>query len=220
MRKKTKMRLHLFGSTNAIALRVQELVRGIDVQKYKFSQFLEFGAERKFFELSKDVQHIVIYSWGVLHPERLLEQDQSKIWSSIYFNFVLPARLLEMVNESGVQFRYIYISSESAHKGSYDGTYAMSKAAMERFIREIRINNKESSCVGIAPSMIEDCGMTLRRTDQKNVRIAAASHPKNRLLRSNEVADLVVWLMNGASDYITNTTIAVNGGKFSRMLYK
>jgi len=220
MLKKTKTRFHLFGSTNAIALRVQELVGDTDVCKYNFSQFLEFGAESSLFELNNDVAHIVLYSWGVLHPERLLDQDQSQIWSSFYFNFILPARLLETLNTSGVQFKYIYISSESAAKGSYDGTYAMSKAAMERFIREIRINNEDSSCVGIAPSMIGDCGMTLRRTDQENVSRAAASHPKKRLLSANEVADIVVWLINGGSDYITNTIIAVNGGKFSRMIYK
>lgn len=217
---KAKQQLHLFGSTNAIAAAVKRQNAAMDTIEYSLNQFSQFGGESVHFKLVENLEHIIIYSWGVLNPERLLEQDEAKTWNSLYINFVLPARLLEMLNQSKIKFRFVYISSESAIKGSYDATYAMGKAAMERFIREIRINKPDSSCVAIAPSMIEDAGMTVRRSDQENVVKALETHPKRRLLRSAEVAKMINWIINEGSDYLTNTTIHLDGGKFSRMIYK
>ena len=221
MKKKlVKTTLHLFGSTNAIASKVKSAVGRLKVSQYDLNQFMEFGAEEVLLNLDQDVNHVILYSWGVLNAQRLIEQDKQTTWNSVYLNFILPARLLERLNRSNVRFKFIYISSESAVKGSYDAVYAMSKAAMERFIREIRINECGSSCLGLAPSMVEDCGMTVRRVDQENVRRAADEHPKKRLLYAEEIAELVSWLILGGTDYLTNTTIELNGGKFSRMIYK
>jgi NAD(P)-dependent dehydrogenase (short-subunit alcohol dehydrogenase family) len=212
--------LHLFGTNNAIAGLIEEQNRELEIKRYRQDQFQEFGSEERCFQLAENLEHIVLYSWGILYPQRLLDQDEAKTWRSLYINCVLPARLLEKLNRSQVKFRYVYISSESAVKGSYDGTYAIGKAAMERFIREIRINNLESSCVAIAPSMIEDCGMTVRRLDRENVEKASKTHPKKRLLKSSEVAKTIQSLIFEGSDYLTNTTIHLDGGKFSRMFYK
>jgi len=66
--------------------------------------------------------------------------------------------------------------------------------------------------------MISDAGMTTRRNDQDNVKKAAQDHPKQRLLLSEEVAATSFWLLNDSSDYITNSVIEINGGKFTRML--
>jgi hypothetical protein len=59
--------------------------------------------------------------------------------------------------------------------------------------------------------------MTKTRKDQKNVKESIKSNPKKRGLYSKEISKLIYDLSFGNTDYITNTIININGGKFSRM---
>ena len=59
--------------------------------------------------------------------------------------------------------------------------------------------------------------MTLRRKDKHNVRKSINNNPKKRGLYSKEISKLIYDLSFSNTDYITNTVINVNGGKFSRM---
>lgn len=212
---------HFFGSKNEISRIIQDKLAGvscivhsrIDIEK------MLMGNSMDQLSIEHNRTHKIIYSWGLLHSKRLLEQTYLEACQSYAWNFLIPMKLLEKYNQAGVEFQFIYISSESARKGSFDGNYAAQKAASERFIRECRLSNPLSSVVGVAPSMIGDAGMTTRRTDLDVIQKAAATNPKGRLLESSEVAELIFWLLENPSSYITNTTIDINGGKFARMFY-
>ena len=59
--------------------------------------------------------------------------------------------------------------------------------------------------------------MTLSRKDQKNVLKSILKNPKKRGIKSKEIADLIYSIFYDITDYMTNTVIRVDGGKFSRM---
>jgi len=59
--------------------------------------------------------------------------------------------------------------------------------------------------------------MTLKRKDKKNIIKSINVNPKKRGINSLEIADLIYHLFYDLTDYITNTVIRVDGGKFSRM---
>ena len=59
--------------------------------------------------------------------------------------------------------------------------------------------------------------MTLKRKDIKNVRKSVINNPKRRGLYAKEISKLIYDLSFNNTDYVTNTVINVNGGKFSRM---
>ena len=59
--------------------------------------------------------------------------------------------------------------------------------------------------------------MTLKRKDKQNVRRSIQNNPKKRGLNSKEISKLIYDLSFNNTDYLSNTVIQVNGGKFSRM---
>lgn len=222
MQKSKEIIYHFFGSNNTISRDIQSRLLGMRCVFHDRLEIEEMLVNNSITQLDIDrnYTHKIIYSWGALYSKRLLNQTYTEACQSYVWNFLIPMKILEKFNQVDIEFQFIYISSESARKGSFDGNYAAQKAASERFIRECRLLNVMSSAVCIAPSMISDAGMTKRRQDKEAVHKAAINNPKGRLLESKEVADLISWLIKNPSSYITNTTIDVNGGKFARMSYK
>lgn len=95
----------------------------------------------------------------------------------------------------------------SASKGGLDGM--VRPAALEYASRNIRINN-------INPGII-DTEMFRRfgnPADPNDALVQAFIHhiPVKRLGRSEEVAEIVLWLCSDAASYITGQTISVDGG--------
>ena len=211
---------HFFGTNNLIAQMVKEKIVGDRAISYKSNEITEVNIDNWVNSLvfEKDTKHIILYSWGILTPKKFNEQSQEELRLSFLMNLILPIKIIEKINSLEHEFRMLYISSESAKKGSHDGAYFVTKASVEAYIKEIRLKNTKSSINALAPSMISDAGMTTRRNDQDNVEKVAQDHPKQRLLLSEEVAATSFWLLNDSSDYITNSVIEINGGKFTRML--
>ena len=56
-----------------------------------------------------------------------------------------------------------------------------------------------------------------KRKDKKNVLKSILSNPKKRGIMSFEIANLIFNIFYKTTDYLTNTVIKVDGGKFARM---
>jgi len=211
---------HFFGINNSIAQSVKQKLGDAQALCYEINEIRQENIDNwlKSLTFEKDTKHIILYSWGVLTPKKFFEQSHEELNLSFLINSILPIKIIEKINNLDCEFRMLYISSESAKKGSHDGAYFVTKASVEKYIKEVRLKNIKSSINALAPSMILDAGMTTRRNDQDNVKKIAQHHPKERLLLSEEVAATSFWLLNDSSDYITNTIIEINGGKFTRML--
>ena len=70
----------------------------------------------------------------------------------------------------------------------------------------------QQQLVAVAPSIIEDSGMTKVRTDHENLAARCQANPKGRFLKAIEVARLVRFLLYDDKGYINNTVIEMNGG--------
>jgi hypothetical protein len=216
-----KIEYHFFGTDNSIVKSLLDRNNIVNMHFYNRVEIEKIAREDDWEALQFDTKsfNVVLYSWGLLFPNRIVDQKFEEKIAGYIYNFLIPVTLIEKLNKFESGFNFIYISSESAKKGSFDGNYACQKAATETFIRECQLLNRESIVVAVAPSMMSDAGMTLRRSDTKNVENAKNNHPKGNLLRTAELVKLIEFLVF-KNTYISNTTIEINGGKFARMQYK
>ncbi|EHR0800123.1 SDR family oxidoreductase [Vibrio parahaemolyticus] len=160
-----------------------------------------------------------IISVGVLYPKRILEQSEEEINLSINVNLLSIVKICDYLLENNDKAKIIIVGSESGKKGSYDTTYFLTKAALSAYVKERKITSENQQIVIVSPSVIQDAKMTTSREDHDNININRDAHPKKRLLNSVEVANVIFFLIESGLDYITNTEIEVNGGKFARMKY-
>ena len=212
--------VHIIGGSSKVSQILVEKLNGTKVSIYGRNADLFLDPSVFVEGLDKTAFHIFVYMSSILYATKMSMQTENEMRDSFKINCWIPCSLLEILNDAKVyRFKFIYISSESAKKGSYDSSYALSKAASERFIKEVRLKNKASSCFGVAPSTIADAGMTISRTDKSRLENYRLEHPKQRFLTSDEIASLLSDLINSKIDYLTNTIIDLNGGKFSRSRY-
>ena len=157
----------------------------------------------------------LIYNSAILYSKPISAQTDSEIETSLFINLIRFIQLIEILNNNNKCFRAIYIGSEVSQKGSFDTTYWMTKAFAEKFVAELKLTNPKSSIVAVSPSTIENSAMTKRRDDRDRLEKYKSAHPKNRFLKSEEVSSVLFALLE-LTDYLSNTTIHLNGGKFAR----
>jgi NAD(P)-dependent dehydrogenase (short-subunit alcohol dehydrogenase family) len=149
---------------------------------------------------------------GVLHSLHISDQSYEDQHMSLEVNLLDPVNLCEKIFGLNSHARICVIGSESGFSWSYDGVYAASKAALHRYVETRRLQ-PEQQLVCIAPGIIGDAGMTLRRTDTERLREREAAHPKRRFLTSKEVARMAYHLLFVDEGYTTNVVIRMNGGE-------
>jgi NAD(P)-dependent dehydrogenase (short-subunit alcohol dehydrogenase family) len=152
-----------------------------------------------------------LFCAGVLRPKTLREQTANEVDESIEANLLRPMRACESILSVNAKARIAVMGSESGFSWSYDGTYAAAKAALHRYVETKKLK-PDQQLVCVAPSIIEDCGMTLRREDTENLERRRKAHPKQRFLKAVEIARLIHFLLYVDQGYISNTVIRVNGG--------
>lgn len=135
---------------------------------------------------------------GVLHQRQLHHQTPRELTESIAVNMVNVVRLCEHILETNTHARICVVGSESGFSGSYDMTYALAKAGVHKYV-EWRKLGEFQQLVAVAPPVIADSGMTLRRKDYPDVL------DTRRTVRASDVAIVVKNLLYGPP--ISNTVI-------------
>jgi|SaaInlStandDraft_3_1057020.scaffolds.fasta_scaffold92174_1 short-subunit dehydrogenase len=158
-----------------------------------------------------------IITLGKLYSKKILDQTKEETLNSIAINLLAPISLIEKIFDINKKARIVILGSESGFKGSYDTTYFLTKAAVSCYVKEKHIKYSEQQLVMIAPSLILDTKMTQDRKDIDSVLKKTKDHPKKRYLYSEEVADLMHYVLFVDKGYINNEIINMNGGKFARM---
>lgn len=148
---------------------------------------------------------------GVIRPKMLEQQTASEIAESINCILIGPMRMCDEILKENDGARICVIGSESGFSWSYDGVYAASKAALHRYVETKKLGQKQQ-LVCVAPSIIEDSGMTESRKDVDNLRQRMEKHPKRRFLKASEVARLVHFLLYQDEGYLSSQVIRFNGG--------
>ena len=168
--------------------------------------------------LSKTKSNKFIISSGFLQSKNINEQEYSERINSFLINSIGPVLVTELILNQINNAKVFIMGSESGYKGSFDLTYALAKSSLRMFVKQRAVQENQQLLL-ISPSTISDWGMTKRRNDLKNLQEIKNDHPKKRFLNSLEIFDILNYLLS-SPNYLTNTEIEINGGKFALMKNK
>jgi hypothetical protein len=152
-----------------------------------------------------------LFCQGVLRPKQEKDQTKAEIRESMLVNYVSIMNACEALFERNEVARVCIIGSESAYRGSFDGTYAKAKLMIHEYVERKKLKEPSQQLVLISPGIIEDAGMTTRREDTANLADRKLAHPKGRFLKSIEVASMAKHLLYEQS-YVSGTVIRMHGG--------
>ena len=154
---------------------------------------------------------------SVLSSVPFLKRKSSDIASQVAVNLLSVVKICEIALQNNRQVKIIILGSESGVKGSFDIVYALTKTAIHKYVEERKIKYPKQQLICLAPSTIIDSHMTTKRKDKRNVQKSIINNPKKRGILSKEVSNLIYTLFYEQTDYISNTVIRIDGGKFARM---
>ena len=154
---------------------------------------------------------------SVISSTPVLKRKSSDILSQVSINLLSVIKVCEIALRYNKHVKIIILGSESGIKGSFDIIYALTKAAIHKYVEERKIKYSKQQLLCIAPSTIIDANMTVKRKDGHNVARAIKNNPKKRGVLSKEVSNLIYSLFYEQTDYLSNIVIRLDGGKFARM---
>lgn len=175
----------------------------LDLVKKKLDFFLSFDK--------------IIFLQGLLIGKKQNKKSSNQIYDQFTVNLLSIVEICEYVLDKNKNVKIIIVGSESGVKGSFDKSYFLSKSALHHYVEEKKIKFKKQQLLCISPSTIGDSKMTINRIDKKKLLLSKKLNPKKRFVKSSELSKLIYMFLYEITDYITNTVIHVNGGKFSRM---
>jgi NAD(P)-dependent dehydrogenase (short-subunit alcohol dehydrogenase family) len=152
-----------------------------------------------------------LFCAGFLAGEHIHQLSSAERQATMEVNFLSVVADCETILAKNPDARICIIGSESGFSGSFDAAYAGSKAAIHTYV-ETKPLSPGQQLVAVAPSIISDAGMTLRRDDRALLDQRAATHPKRRFLLAREVAALVHFLLYVDEGYLSGTVIRMHGG--------
>lgn len=153
-----------------------------------------------------------LYCQGLLRPKPMAEQTASEIEESFDVNAGQVIKACDVILGGNAAARICVIGSESGFAGSYDETYAAAKDRLHRYVSGKKLRYPAQQLVCIAPSIIANAAMTLRREDQDNLEQRRMVHPKRRYLQAIEVARLVHYVLYIDLGYLSGVVLRMNGG--------
>lgn len=153
-----------------------------------------------------------LFCQGLLFGKRADEHTAHEAAESLYVNYTWIANQCDRILNHNDVARICLIGSESGIAGSYDRVYADAKKRLHAYVETKRLRLPAQQLVCIAPSIIADAGMTLRRQDAANLAQRMQDHPKRRFLLADEVAGLIHYVLYVDHGYLSGVVIRMNGG--------
>ena len=207
------------GGTSKISFYLKKIISknyNIYSPKKEEWDFSNLDFDKKKINLIKKCDKIFLFH-SILSNKSHLLKSEKEIQKQLNINLLSKIKICEISLKYNPKARIFILGSESGLKGSYDIVYGLSKSSINKYVEERKIFKKGQQLICIAPSTIMDGKMTLKRKDIKNVLKSVKNNPKKRGLYSKEISKLIYDLSFNNTDYITNTVINVNGGKFSQI---
>jgi NAD(P)-dependent dehydrogenase (short-subunit alcohol dehydrogenase family) len=162
-------------------------------------------------DLPRDLDAYLLCA-GVLVGKSARDISDEEAKNTFQVNFINVIRFCDDVFSVNKRARVCIIGSESGYLGSYDMVYAGSKAAMHLYIQSKHLEHATQHLVGISPVIIEDSGMTEKRSDFKKVQERGEKRRMGRWLRAEEVARVAHVALG--EDALCNTVIRMTGGNW------
>jgi NAD(P)-dependent dehydrogenase (short-subunit alcohol dehydrogenase family) len=152
-----------------------------------------------------------LFCQGMITPRPVGQQTKLEWADSMAANCLDVIRQCDLILATNPKARIVVMGSESGYSGSFDGTYAAAKAGLHKYV-ETKALRPDQQLVAVAPTIIEDSGMTKRRDDKVNLDNRRAQHPKRRFLAMSEVCRMIHFLLYVDDGYTTGTVIRMHGG--------
>lgn len=149
---------------------------------------------------------------GLLYPKSIDQQTDEETFTSYEVNFNSIKRECDAIFEANPIARVCVIGSESGYRGSFDESYAASKASLHIYVEQKELPFPCQQLVAISPGIIEDCRMTTSRTDVEGLSRRRADHPMKRFLKASEVARMARMLLY-FQPYVSSTIVRMHGGQ-------
>lgn len=153
-----------------------------------------------------------LFCQGLLTGKAYPDQTEQEIVDGYHVNYTWIANQCDRIFDANARARVCLIGSESGFAGSYDPVYAEAKRQLHLYTENKRLRTPDQQLVCIAPSIIADAGMTIRRKDVADLERRMEAHPKQRFLRADEVAGLIHHVLYIDQGYLSGVTIRMNGG--------
>ena len=199
------------GVRSTIITELFQLVHDLEVHRPELMiDILDLSSTMIIREVPVDVTRY-IFAAGVSTRLKIYEQTGLDIETSLAVNLVSVMKMCEHVLEYNPNARICVIGSTSGECGSSDQVYAVAKAGLHRYVETRMLRYSDQQLVCVAPGIIEDSGMTRRRTDTENLRRRRDEHPKGRFLRAIEVAKMIRFLLWEDEGYTTNVVVRMEG---------
>jgi len=213
-------RILITGSGSKIAKNLFKLIPKKNIIKQIRSKDIDFSnleniKNKKDFFLKFDK---IFFFHSKIGTKRIDFNNVNKISESISVNLMSQIFISEYCLQKNRNVKIFFIGSESGIKGSFDIVYGLMKSAIHKYVEERKILYPKQKIFCIAPSTVIDSRFTQSRKDQKNVSNSIYSNPKKRGIYSREVAEIIYDVMfKKKFNYLSNTVIHLDGGKFARM---
>lgn len=176
-------------------------------------------AERRFGGLDAMVAAAGVIAGGVPLWEVPLEQQEAVLEANLVSAFIaarvgVPALLRRPQPRAG---RFVVVTSAAATRGLPKlAAYCAAKAGATGLVRalaaELQGCDVTANCVSPGSTATPILDETARLYGLESADAFSAQQPLERLIRADEVAATIVWLVSGSTAAVTGASVLVDGG--------
>jgi len=201
---------------------VDEIVKGggkaitcqTDVTQEEEVEALFAAAEQEFGTVDMLVNSAGLNMSGVFLRDLSLETFDRIVRSDLYGPFLTCRRMVRALEAANRPGRIVNISSiheRAPRPGGADYDAAKGGLAQLTATLALELAPRHIAVNGVAPGMILTPMNQSALDNPDELARKQAAIPWGRAGKAEEVADLVAWLLSPAADYITGTTVTIDG---------